>query len=73
MLKTLGKDNYMKDGREGTSRRIGDIRARISSLGIEAILFLDMVNIRYLSGFTGSDGVLLVGKERVTLLVDGRY
>jgi Xaa-Pro aminopeptidase len=32
-----------------------------------------MNNIRYLSGFTGSDGVLIVSNNRTVLLVDGRY
>ncbi|MDO8784864.1 MAG: Xaa-Pro peptidase family protein [Syntrophales bacterium] len=50
-----------------------DIRSRISPLGIEAILFLDMVNIRYLTGFAGSEGALLIGQGEATLLVDGRY
>jgi Xaa-Pro aminopeptidase len=32
-----------------------------------------MTNIRYLCGFTGSDGVLLVSPDGVTLVTDGRY
>ncbi len=32
-----------------------------------------MSNIRYLSGFTGSDGVLLINSDKTNLLVDGRY
>lgn len=39
----------------------------------ESLLILNKTNIRYLTGFTGGDGALLVGPDWVTLLVDGRY
>ena len=40
---------------------------------MEAFLILDLKNIRYLTGFSGSDGALLVGAGKPVLLVDGRY
>jgi Xaa-Pro aminopeptidase len=40
---------------------------------VQALLFLDMKNIRYLTGFTGSDGALYIGPDCRVLLVDGRY
>jgi len=55
------------------SGRISRIRSKLTGLEIEAILFFDMKNIRYLVGFSGSDGVLLVGENRIVLMVDGRY
>jgi Xaa-Pro aminopeptidase len=40
---------------------------------VDALLFLSMENIRYLCGFTGSDGALIVtGQERI-FLSDARY
>jgi Xaa-Pro aminopeptidase/Xaa-Pro dipeptidase len=39
----------------------------------EALLILDAKNIRYLTGFTGGDGALMVGPDCLVLLVDGRY
>lgn len=61
--------------RDGTlfSERITRIRSRFPEVHVDGILFLDMKNIRYLTGFTGSDGVLLIENEREILLVDGRY
>ncbi len=44
-----------------------------SSCEIDCLIFFNMNNIRYLSGFTGSDGVLIVSNNRTVLLVDGRY
>jgi Xaa-Pro aminopeptidase/Xaa-Pro dipeptidase len=41
--------------------------------GLDALLFLDMNNVRYLTGFTGSDGALLLKHNHLVLLVDGRY
>jgi Xaa-Pro aminopeptidase/Xaa-Pro dipeptidase len=46
---------------------------KIDELGMDAALILDIQNIRYFTGFTGSEGALLAGKGRMCLLVDGRY
>lgn len=40
---------------------------------VDALLFLSPENIRYLCGFTGSEGVLLVTKEERIFLSDFRY
>lgn len=48
------------------------LRAEFDKLKIEAMLITHMPNIRYLCGFTGSAGVLLVGEKNV-LITDGRY
>jgi Xaa-Pro aminopeptidase len=40
---------------------------------IQALILCDLNNIRYLTGFTGSDGVLVIRPQTATLLVDGRY
>jgi len=46
---------------------------KMDDLEIEAALILNMDNIRYFTGFTGSEGALLAGRGRMCLLVDGRY
>ena len=55
------------------SERISRIRSLLSGLQVDAMLFLDMKNILYLTGFTGSDGALLIGLDMKMLMVDGRY
>lgn len=55
------------------ANRISRIRSMLTGLEIEAVLFFDMRNIRYLVGFSGSDGALLVWENGVVLMVDGRY
>jgi Xaa-Pro aminopeptidase len=59
--------------RPPTANRISRLRALLRRSGAEAFLILDLKNIRYLTGFSGSDGALLVGPGRPVLLVDGRY
>lgn len=56
------------------SARLERVRSRFTEWGIDAMLFFDMNNIRYMTGFSGSEGVLLIGPgEKTRLLVDGRY
>lgn len=56
-----------------SEERISRITSKLTALRVEGTLFFDMKNIRYLTGFTGSDGVLFIGEKRNVLLVDGRY
>lgn len=53
--------------------RIFRIRQKFSDYKIDSLIFFNMSNIRYMSGFTGSDGILIIGGNRIRLLVDGRY
>jgi Xaa-Pro aminopeptidase/Xaa-Pro dipeptidase len=62
-------------GGEATAdrRRFDRIAERLPQLGVDAILFFEINNIRYLTGFTGSDGVFVLRSDKGVLLVDGRY
>ena len=53
--------------------RISLVKRKLSALKIHGIVFSNIFNIRYLSGFTGSDGVLIICPDGLALLVDGRY
>ncbi|HVO67323.1 MAG TPA: Xaa-Pro peptidase family protein [Syntrophales bacterium] len=53
--------------------RISKIQLKLQDLHVEALIFLDIKNIRYLTGFSGSDGALMIGEKQKLLLVDGRY
>ena len=55
------------------SARISIVQRKLSSFKIQGLIFLNIMNIRYLSGFTGSEGVLIICPDRSFLLVDGRY
>lgn len=45
----------------------------LSTVGAEAALVTRLVNVRYLTGFTGSNAALLVTPEHAVLATDGRY
>ncbi len=54
--------------------RIGRLAARLAGEGVDSLLVTRLPNVRYLTGFTGSAGMLLVGSDGDAVLVtDGRY
>jgi Xaa-Pro aminopeptidase len=53
--------------------RIGRLRELFPEAGIDALFVTRLVNIRYLTGFTGSAALLLVGPDEVLFVSDGRY
>ena len=46
---------------------------RLQELGVDAFLVTRLPNVRYLAGFTGSNGQLLVTMDGGMFLTDGRY
>ncbi len=63
----------MRHNSSVSSQRISKVLSSLNSHNVEALLFLDIKNVRYLTGFRGSDGALLIGKRQKLLMVDGRY
>lgn len=57
------------------SQRRADLRRRLAAAELDAMLVTDLVNVRYLAGFTGSNAALLVTVDAETpvLATDGRY
>jgi Xaa-Pro aminopeptidase len=55
------------------ARRLARVREAVSELGLDGLLVSGLANVHYLSGFSGSNAVLLVAAERAVLLTDGRY
>ncbi|MCX5849457.1 MAG: Xaa-Pro peptidase family protein [Deltaproteobacteria bacterium] len=53
--------------------KISSLRKDFPSYKIDSLIFFNMSNIRYLSGFTGSEGVLVIDSSETSLFVDGRY
>ena len=47
--------------------------AILAGCRLDAAVFCSRENLRYLCGFTGSDGVLLLAPDRVQFLTDSRY
>lgn len=53
--------------------RAGRLRHRLGDAGCDALLVTELPNLRYLTGFTGSAGLLLVLPDELLLVTDGRY
>ena len=53
--------------------RIPRLRAALADAGCDALLVTNLVNIRYLTGFTGSAALLLVRPDDLVFVSDGRY
>jgi Xaa-Pro aminopeptidase len=49
------------------------LAARLGELGVEAFLVTRLPNVRYLTGFTGSNGQLIVTSGSGLFVTDGRY
>ena len=55
------------------SSRVGRLRATLDAAGCDGLLVTNLTNVRYLCGFTGSAGALLVRRDDAILFTDGRY
>ena len=53
--------------------RGGLIRQLIAAESLDALVLLGLPNIRYLCGFTGTDGVLCITAAKSFFLTDSRY
>ena len=49
------------------------LASRLEDLGVDAFLVTRLPNVRYLTGFTGSNGQLILTAEDTVFLTDGRY
>lgn len=53
--------------------RIAALRARLADEGIGALVVTHAANVRYLTGYVGSNGTVVVGHDAAVLLTDSRY
>jgi Xaa-Pro aminopeptidase len=53
--------------------RADRVVARMGERELDLLLVTDLVNIRYLTGFSGTNGIALVGPEARRFLTDSRY
>lgn len=53
--------------------RLARAREILAARGVGALFVSDLLNVRYLCGFTGSNGLLLVLPEKALFFTDSRY
>lgn len=59
--------------RNGSDDRIAQLRAQMSERSLDAIIVTHLPHVRYLSGFSGSAGVLVVTRDAAAFVTDFRY
>lgn len=55
------------------SERIGNLRTRLDEEGLAAMLVTNLTNVRYLTGFSGTNGQVLVSCSGASFFSDPRY
>ncbi|MCC7193935.1 MAG: aminopeptidase P family protein [Gemmatimonadaceae bacterium] len=55
------------------SARLSALRSELTSAGLDALLVTHAPNVQYLTGFSGSSGLLLVAHDAAFLVTDFRY
>lgn len=55
------------------AKRRRNLNRALRSMGVEALLVTNFTNVTYLTGFSGDDSFLLVGRDVTLLISDGRY
>ena len=53
--------------------RADRVAARLADRGLDLLIVTDLVNLRYLTGFTGTNGIAVVGPDTRRFLTDFRY
>jgi Xaa-Pro aminopeptidase len=53
--------------------RVGALRSLLDEAGCDALLVTHLTNVRYLTGFTGSAGVVVLTPDELVFVTDGRY
>ena len=53
--------------------RADRLTERLAGAGVDAVLITELVNVRYLTGFTGSSGLALIGPSTRAFVTDFRY
>ena len=55
------------------SDRVDRVRGLFDLLGVDGLVVTDLSNVRWLTGFTGSNAAVVVAVGGLTLFTDGRY
>ena len=57
----------------GVASRIDRLRECLPDAGVDTLVVTTLANVRYLTGFTGSAGIMVVGGDTALVTTDGRY
>ena len=54
-------------------QRLANLRASLAAAGVDALVVSQAQNIRYMSGFTSGDGMLVISQDHAQVVTDFRY
>ena len=57
----------------GSATRADRLAERLGERELDSLLVTNLLNVRYLTGYTGSNGVCIVGAEQRDFITDFRY
>lgn len=63
----------MRVNRNTHAQRLSHLRRRLKDLKLDALAVVHLPNVRYLTGFTGSAGAVLVDRRSAVFITDFRY
>ncbi len=72
-MRSLNTSRLSSPNLSARKPRIRAVQQKLAADGLDALLVTHLPNIFYLSGFTGSNGILAINQSGATLLTDGRY
>ena len=54
-------------------QRIADLRKKVQAANLDGMIIADLDQVRYLAGYTGSNGLLVITDKTALFLTDFRY
>ena len=54
-------------------RRLDNLKNKLNTLNLDGMYVTNLTNVRYLTGFTGSAGSVLILENKSHFFTDGRY
>ena len=63
----------MREFKERISMRIDNVKALLNEQDIDSMVVSNIKNVRYISGFTGEEGMAVITDKSAYLIVDGRF
>ena len=68
-----GGQTLQQAPRPAHQKRLDRLRRELADLGVDGMLVTNLTNVRYLTGFTGSSGLVLLLPDNQHFFSDGRY
>src|SRR5665809_142543 len=72
-LRSRSRGSERSAGQMNYEGRVTRLQGELDSLDVQALLVTNLTNVRYLTGFSGSNGQVLLTHDGARFMTDGRY